>query len=331
MTYEQQRERIFRLVHDFEGKKFEALALEIFRFQARYNPVYARFLSLLSVDVQKVKSNTAIPFLPIQFFKNYAVKTGEWKEETVFTSSGTTGMATSRHFLRDLNFYKRNALQGFSHFYGSPEKYCILTLLPSYLEREGSSLIIMTEDFIRRSAHPSSGFFLNNKEELVKVLKKQVAKREPTLLLGVSFALLDLAEQFPLDLGGVTVMETGGMKGRRREITRAELHGILKNAFQLEHIHSEYGMTELFSQAYSKSEGLFHPSFTMRVLAREITDPLTMLPPGKTGVLNVIDLANFDTCSFIATEDLGRVEEDGSFEVLGRLDNSDIRGCNLMV
>ncbi len=332
MSYEQQRELIFQKVRDFSGENFDALALEVFRFQAAHNDLYGRYLSLLNIDVQKVKSAAAIPFLPIHFFKNYSVKTGNWQEETVFTSSGTTGETTSSHYVRDLDFYKKNTVKGFRQFYGDPADFCTLALLPSYLERSGSSLVCMAEHFIQLSRRPQSGFFLKNTGELVEILKTTNSK---TLLLGVSFALLDLAElkllnpstlQLPL-----TIMETGGMKGRRRELTRAELHGILEPAFGVEAIHSEYGMTELFSQAYSKGEGKFNPVSTMRVFTREITDPLTPQRPGKTGVLNIIDLSNFDTCSFIATDDLGRVGEDGSFEVLGRMDNTDIRGCNLMV
>lgn len=308
---------------------FDALALDVFRFQAAHNAVYARYLSLLKVDFQKVDSIGSIPFLPIQFFKNHVVKTGTWIPETTFSSSGTTGDATSRLPVRDVDFYLENAMSGFRHFYGDPAEYCILALLPSYLERLGSSLVCMAEHFIRQSNYPQSGFFLKNTDELLQII---AAGRPPkVLLLGVSFALLDLAERHAPGLHDVVVMETGGMKGRRRELTRPELHGILKKAFKVSVIHSEYGMTELFSQAYSKGEGRFFPAPSMRVFSREITDPLTRQQPGKTGVLDIIDLANFDTCSFIATGDLGRVFPDGSFEVLGRLDNSDIRGCNLMM
>ncbi|MFQ5446919.1 MAG: acyl transferase [Saprospiraceae bacterium] len=329
MSYEQQRELIFQKVRNIVPESFEALALEVFRFQAVHNPVYARYLSLLKIDFQKVGSAGSIPFLPIQLFKNHSVKTGDWEEETTFTSSGTTGAAASRHPVRDVSFYLKNAVAGFRHFYGDPAGYCILALLPSYLERTGSSLVCMAEHFIQHSSYPQSGFFLKNTDELLQVLAASRPKK--ALLLGVSFALLDLAERHQPDFRGVVVMETGGMKGRRRELTRHELHGILKKAFNVSAIHSEYGMTELFSQAYSKGEGRFLPAPTMRVFSREITDPLTAQQPGKTGVLNIIDLANFDSCSFIATDDLGRVFSDGSFEVLGRLDNSDIRGCNLMV
>jgi hypothetical protein len=331
MSYEQQRADILRQVQDFSGEEFEALALEVFRFQAAFNPLYAHFLSLLNVDCQQVESIDAIPFLPVSLFKNYAVKTGDWQEETIFSSSGTTGETTSRHFVRSLDFYKKNTLKGFQQFYGDPADWCVLALLPSYLERSGSSLVCMTEHFIRLSRHSQSGFFLKNTAELLDVLSKKKMGAAPVLLLGVSFALLDLAEAQSLDLQGVVVMETGGMKGRRREWTRAELHCFLQEKLRLPSVHSEYGMTELFSQAYSKGEGLFHPAHSLRALARDITDPLSILPPGKTGALNFIDLANFDTCSFIATDDLGRVGEGGVFEVLGRLDHSDVRGCNLLV
>jgi len=341
MSYEQQRELIFQKVRDFSGLGFDSLALEVFRFQAAFNDLYGRYLSLLNVDVQKVTSLSAIPFLPIQFFKNYAVKTGAWQAETVFTSSGTTGETTSRHFVRDLEFYKNNTVKGFRHFYGDPADFCTLALLPAYLERPGSSLVCMAGHFIRLSHCPQSGFFLKNTDELVDILKNILGPSgasPKTLLLGVSFALLDLVEHPAFQLLNLStsnpsfiLMETGGMKGRRRELTRAALHDTLRPAFHVGVVHSEYGMTELFSQAYSQAGGIFYPAPTLKVFAREITDPLTPQSPGKTGVLNIIDLANFDTCSFIATDDLGRVGDDGSFEVLGRLDNSDVRGCNLMV
>lgn len=335
MSYDQQRAAIFQQVQAFESTGFEALALGIFRFQAAHNPLYGRYLALLNVDVQGVAIIEQIPFLPIQFFKSYEVKTGNWQPVTTFSSSGTTGETTSRHHVFDLDFYRQNTNNGFRPFYGDPSDWLVLALLPSYLERTGSSLVVMAEHFIRQSKYPQSGFFLNNIEELIEILQ---ASSNPsnnstpqTLLLGVSFALLDLAEQNPMDLRHVTIMETGGMKGRRRELTRSELHDTLKTAFNVTAIHSEYGMTELFSQAYSSADGLFWPTPTLRAFTREITDPLTAQQPGKTGILNLIDLANFDTCSFIATDDLGRVFPDGSFEVLGRVDNSDVRGCNLMV
>ncbi len=331
MTYEQHRELIFQKVQDFSGSGFDELALEVFQFQALHNELYARYCALLGLEISSILSVGQIPFLPIQFFKNYTVKTGQWKEAAIFSSSGTTGASTSRHPVRDLVFYKNNTVKGFRSFYGDPSNYCVLALLPSYLERTGSSLIYMAEHFIALSKYPQSGFFLKNTQELVKVLGEMQAAGIPVLLLGVSFALLDLAERFDLDLTKVIVMETGGMKGRRQELTREELHDELKRAFRTHAIHSEYGMTELFSQAYSKSNGRFHQSPTIRVFAREISDPFAPQAFGKTGALNIMDLANVDTCSFIATDDLGRVWEDGTFEVLGRLDNSDIRGCNLMI
>lgn len=346
MSYDQQRAAIFQRLQAFDGTGFEALAMEIFRFQATYNPLYGRYLALLNVDIQGFTSIEQIPFLPIQFFKNYEVKTGDWQPQTTFTSSGTTGTETSRHHVRDLDFYRQNTLNGFRPFYGDPANWLVVALLPSYLERTGSSLVVMAEHFIRLSNHPQSGFFLNNLDQLTKLLQPTLNPSNNSnlhypsilqpfnpsiLLLGVSFALLDLAEHCPMDLRHVTIMETGGMKGRRRELTRSELHGTLKAAFNAPAIHSEYGMTELFSQAYSSADGVFRPAPTLRAFSREITDPLTAQQPGKTGILNLIDLANFDTCSFIATDDLGRVFPDGSFEVLGRVDNSDVRGCNLMV
>ncbi|MCC6726252.1 MAG: acyl transferase [Saprospiraceae bacterium] len=335
MSYNKQRAAILQKIEAYDGEGFEPLALEVFRFQAAHNPLYGRYLGLLNIDVQAVASLAQIPYLPIQFFKNHEVKTGEWQEQTIFTSSGTTGSETSRHYVRDLDFYKRNTVHGFRQFYGDPSDWLVLALLPSYLERTGSSLVVMAEHFIQLSKYPKSGFFLNNLEELVEILQSvaQSAIRNPqsAILLGVSFALLDLAEQHSLDLQHLTIMETGGMKGRRRELTRTELHDQFKSAFNTAAIHSEYGMTELFSQAYSKGDGLFYPAPTLRAATREITDPLTLQQVSKTGIINLIDLANFDTCSFIATDDLGRVFPDGSFEVLGRVDNSDVRGCNLMV
>ncbi len=337
MSYEKQRAGIFQRLNNFSGVGFEELALEIFRFQATHNPLYGRYLALLKKEVQEVNTISEIPFLPIQFFKNYAIKTGNWQEQTTFTSSGTTGESTSSHHVRDLDFYKKNTVHGFQQFYGDPADWLVLALLPSYLERAGSSLVFMAEHFIQLSRHPKSGFFLKNVEELLNVLANplpsnpQSAIPQSVILLGVSFALLDLAERHSLDLQHVTIMETGGMKGRRRELTRSELHETLKSAFNAPAIHSEYGMTELFSQAYSTGDGRFRPATTLRAFTREITDPLTPQKLGKTGILNFIDLANFDTCSFIATDDLGRVFKDGSFEVLGRVDNSDVRGCNLLV
>ncbi len=310
---------------------FEPLALEVFRFQARHNPVYAEFIRLLGRAPERVETLESIPFLPIQSFKKYAIKTGQWPDGLVFTSSGTTGQTPSRHHVRDPQWYERLAVNAFERLYGPLREWVVLGLLPSYLERSGSSLIFMVQRFMERSGHPLNGFYLHDYERLQRTLQHELAGRERVLLLGVSFALLDFAEKHPMPLPGVTLMETGGMKGRRRELTRPELHAILKRAFQLQAVHSEYGMTELLSQAYAPAEGRFLPAPTMRVLVREINDPFAYRPPGRTGVLHIIDLGNLDSCAFIATEDLGIRHPDGSFQVLGRLDGSDLRGCNLMV
>ena len=323
-----ERAELLPLLADLNEQRFETVASEVFRYQAAHNPLYAKFLKLLN---RQPSTLNRIPFLPIQFFKTQAIKTGDWEPETVFTSSSTTGQTPSRHLVRDVDFYLKNARRGFAQFYGEPSEWCVLALLPSYLEREGSSLVAMADYFIRTSQYPESGFFLHDFEKLRDVLVFCKSKGYKTILLGVSFALLEFAEQHPMDLSGLTVMETGGMKGRRRELTRPELHQTLRTAFNLEKVHSEYGMTELFSQAYTRGGSLFAPASTMRVLTTEINDPFCPAAPGRTGVLNIIDLANLDTCSFIQTEDVGRVYADGRFEVLGRLDVAEMRGCNLMV
>lgn len=310
---------------------FEKKAVEIFEYQAQKNLVYKQYLYLLKVDPKKVRSISQIPFLPIELFKSRPVISGTEPTQIIFSSSGTTGSTTSQHHVIDPGFYLKVARQGFASFYGSLEDYCVLALLPAYLERRGSSLVYMVDDFIRRSKYSESGFYLNNLETLSKQLVVNQSKNIPTLLIGVSFALLDLAEQFPQDLSKVILMETGGMKGRRKEITRDEFHAQLKEAFNLPNVHSEYGMTELLSQAYSKGGGWFKGSPTFRVLAREITDPFAYVPTDRTGLLNIVDLANVDSCSFLATDDLGQIRPDGSFKVIGRLDASDIRGCNLMI
>ena len=332
MTIAAQRHELLQRVEALRpgDDTYESLALDIFRFQVAHNRLYRRYLELIHIDCSAVKSLAEIPFLPIRFFKTHAVKTGNWDTGAVFSSSGTTGQQCSRHFVRDPGFYLRNAEKCFQQFYGPVEELRFLALLPGYLERPGSSLVAMAAHFIQRSRYADSGFFLHNITDLVAVLRKFEAA-PPTVLLGVSFALLDLAEQYSFNLPGLIVMETGGMKGRRVEPTRQQLHEVLQKAFGTPTIHSEYGMTELLSQAYSCGRGIFQPSATMRVLTREITDPLSPQMPGKTGGINVIDLANVDSCAFIATEDLGRYFDDGSFEILGRFDNSDVRGCNLMV
>ncbi len=309
---------------------FDDLAIKIFQYQAKHNPLYKQYIQLLGINPNKIKSILNIPFLPIQFFKNHIIQTNQWNASITFTSSGTTSETTSRHLLFDPHFYQQISAQCFEQYYGSSEQYCFLALLPSYLERQGSSLVYMVDHFIKRSKFNESGFFLDNFEKLINTLQKCQQNKTPTVLIGVSFALLDLAEKYQLDLSNIIIMETGGMKGRRAEIVRNELHNILENAFNTNRIHSEYGMTELFSQAYSKGKGIFHGGVSMKVLTREINDPFSPQIHTKTGLLNIIDLGNLHTCSFIATDDLGRSYSDGSFEVLGRLDFSDIRGCNLL-
>ncbi|MBV7268920.1 LuxE/PaaK family acyltransferase [Winogradskyella luteola] len=310
--------------------EFDAMALDIFRFQFKNNSVYRSFCDLLYKHPSEVKQISDIPFLPIQFFKTHRVLSTEERIEKTFTSSGTTGSVTSKHLVTDLGLYESSYLQGFDFFYGNIENYVILALLPSYLERDGSSLIYMVNDLIGKSKYPESGFYLNNLEDLAKTMNELEAKGQKTLLIGVSFALLDLVEQFQFNLNHTIIMETGGMKGRRKEIIRQELHNILKSGFGVDQIHSEYGMTELLSQAYSKGNGIFECPPWMKILTRDTEDALTIQQTNKTGGVNVIDLANLNSCSFIATQDLGKVYDNGQFEIIGRFDSSDIRGCNLM-
>ncbi|HET8736852.1 MAG TPA: acyl transferase [Pricia sp.] len=311
--------------------EFEETALAIFRMQYDINPVYRDFCSHLGKKPEDVGQLTDIPFLPIGFFKSKEIISNGKTIETVFTSSGTTGSPTSRHLVSDINLYEKSFRKAFAHFYGEIAEYCVLALLPSYLERKGSSLIYMVDDLIQKSRHPESGFFLNDLAKLRETLMRLESMGTKTLLVGVSFALLDMAEKYPIELEHTIIMETGGMKGRRRELIREELHHILKSAFHVDRIHSEYGMTELLSQAYSKGNGRFETPTWMKVLIRDTEDPLTYRPTGKTGGINVIDLANVNSCAFIATQDLGRMHSDGHFEILGRFDHSDVRGCNLMV
>lgn len=321
-------ENIFKITNPSD---FEFAALKVFVFQAENNPIYKKYLSALGVNPNSIKKASEIPHLPVEFFKTHLVKSFTEEPEIVFTSSGTTGMETSRHFVKDLKIYDRSFEQSFRLFYDDPSRYCILALLPSYMEREGSSLIYMTKKLIEYSQHPQSGFYLHNLNDLVENLEMLEKMNQKTILLGVSFALLDLAEKHPIQLKHTIIMETGGMKGRRKELTREELHFRLKKAFGVKNIHSEYGMTELLSQAYSKGEGKYHAPPWMRISIRDIYDPFALLPAGKTGGINIADLANVYSCSFIQTSDLGRLFPDGGFEILGRLDSSDIRGCNLMV
>jgi len=310
---------------------FENYSLEIFQFQAENNLVYKEFLSYLRVEVSDVKSIIDIPFLPVQFFKTHQIITSSDSIQKTFLSSGTSGMQQSKHLVSDITLYEESFRKGFVNFYGNIEDYTILALLPAYLEREGSSLIYMVNDMIQQSKKEKSGFYLNNLEELAENLIELDKKGEKVLLIGVSFALLDLVEAHKFHLKNTVIMETGGMKGRRKELIREELHQILCNGFGVSEIHSEYGMTELLSQAYSKGNGVFECPPWMKILTRDTEDALTILPEGKSGGINVIDLANINSCSFIATQDLGRVNSDRTFEVLGRFDNSDIRGCNLLL
>jgi phenylacetate-coenzyme A ligase PaaK-like adenylate-forming protein len=311
--------------HDFETK-----ALRIFQYQYENNSVYQQFCNLIHIKPNTVKSVEKIPFLPIQFFKTYNVVSSSKPVQQVFTSSGTTGSMTSKHPVTDLSLYQKSYLKAFQHFYGTVEEYVILALLPSYLEREGSSLIYMVEDLIEKSGKKESGFYLNDLKKLNEQLQQLEQSGRKTLLIGVTFALLDLAERFPQPLKNTIIMETGGMKGRRKEMIRDEVHAVLKKSFGITKIHSEYGMTELLSQAYSKGDGVFYTPPWMRILTRDPEDALSMQETGRTGGINVIDLANINSCAFIATQDLGKLLPDGSFEVLGRFDHSDIRGCNLM-
>ena len=311
--------------------EFEELALQIFKFQFENNRVYRSFCDLLYKHPSDVKSLKDIPFLPIQFFKSHSVLSSTESVQTTFTSSGTTGSNTSKHLITNLEIYEQSFKKGFKHFYGNIQDYVVLALLPSYLEREGSSLIYMVDAFINQSNHPESGFYLNNLSELKNTLITLNSEEKKVLLIGVSFALLDLVEAHQFQLKNTIIMETGGMKGRRKELIREELHIILKQGFGVETIHSEYGMTELLSQAYSQGNGIFKCPNWMRIVTRDTEDALTLQPTGKAGGINVIDLANINSCSFIATQDLGRVYENSSFEIIGRFDASDIRGCNLMV
>src|SRR5690606_34728629 len=310
--------------------EFEAVSLEIFRHQFKNIDIYRQFCSHLKKGPQNVLKSKDIPFLPIEFFKTHEIILKNLKPQEVFTSSGTTGQVTSKHFVSDLSLYEQSFNKAFTRLYGDPHEWIILALLPSYLERTGSSLIYMVQQLIERSGQPESGFYLHDLDALNKTILK-TDENKKVMLIGVSFALLDLVEKYNYRLKNTVIMETGGMKGRRREMIREELHAVLKNRFGVEHIHSEYGMTELLSQAYSKEEGIFECPPWMRLLIRDPEDPLTYLSPGKTGGINVIDLANLNSCSFIATQDLGKDLGNDKTEILGRFDQSDIRGCNLMV
>ena len=312
-------------------KQFEKIALKTFRFQYENNIVYKKFCDYLKTEITNVKSLTQIPFLPIQFFKSHQIVSNTNTFQETFTSSGTTGAITSSHFVTDVTLYEQSYSQAFNQFYGNIENFVVLALLPSYLERSGSSLIYMVFDLIKKSRNPESDFYLNNYDELITKLLLLDNRGQNVLLIGVTYALLDLIEKQNFKLKHTIVMETGGMKGKRKEMIREELHQILCDGFGVSTIHSEYGMTELLSQAYSLGDGIFECPNWMHVLIRDTEDAFSYVANQKTGGINVIDLANINSCSFIATQDLGKKYDNQSFEVLGRFDHSDIRGCNLMV
>lgn len=308
---------------------FEQLALDIFRYQYQHCMVYRDWCRYMQVDAQTVDSVASIPFLPISFFKTHAVIAEGKAPAIVFESSGTGGGATSKHHVADLAVYTTSFTQQFERMFGPPQDWCILSLLPAYLERKGSSLVMMAEALMQQSGHRDNGFYLYDFPALAEKLQRLDASGQKVLLLGVSFALLDFAEAFPMQLRHTTVMETGGMKGRKQEITRQELHAQLCSQLGIQQVATEYGMTELLSQAYASGEGLLQPASWMRAMVRDESDPLAVTAAGR-GILNMIDLANIYSCSFIATEDAGIVYQNGCFEVLGRIDNSDIRGCSLL-
>jgi hypothetical protein len=330
-------ENFEEVLYGVNDQSFDEIALRLFHFQSKHNPVFAEYIRHLRVDPASVRNVRDIPYLPVSFFKNQDIKTGSWPTKTVFTSSGTTGMTSSQHSVYDIHFYLENAARSFSFFYGDPGEYTFLALLPSYVERGGSSLIAMMEDFIRRG---KGGFYHNNLTGLSDMIDQ--LRGQKIILWGVTYALVDLAEQRELDLSNCIVMETGGMKGRRKEITRAELHEFLCKRFNIEKIHSEYGMTELMSQAYSAGDGIFSTPPWMKIVLRDPEDPRDIDDGRIRGGINIIDLANIRSCAFIETQDLGKISpssaaefhkagQNGNFEVLGRMDNSDIRGCNLLV
>ncbi len=311
---------------------FEDYALRLFRFQAGNNEIYRKYIDSIGVDVSQVKRVNEIPFLPISLFRYYPVKTGNWMEETVFYSSGTTSVNHSRHFIQSIDFYYRTSQFIFEQFFGAIKDYLLLTLLPSYREQKNSSLINMVDHFVKQTGERDSGFYLSDKRELLNRIKRlRFQGNRKIILWGVTYALLDLAEMCDFSLRDVLIFETGGMKGRREELVKAEVHRILMDRFKVSTIYAEYGMTELLSQAYSKGKGIFHGPAWMKVMLRDINDPFHVDNKLKYGGINVIDLANIHSCAFIATEDLGCIAGNNGFEVIGRLDNSDIRGCNLLI
>lgn len=329
------QKRIFELKstpqYDLETD-FNGLAIDVFRFQYQHNAIYQKYVLSLKVNLDSITHYSQIPFLPIEFFKSQEIVCYRVEADSIcFNSSGTTGQVTSKHFVNDISIYETSFKKGFELFYGKPSDYCILALLPNYLERTGSSLVYMFDYLIKESTNSLSGFYLNNLNDLINTINVLKQSNQKTILLGVTYALLDLAEQ-GIELNHqFIVMETGGMKGKRKELLKEEMHQILKSAFKVNSIHSEYGMTELLSQAYSKENGLFECPPWMKVLIRDVNDPFSYVKTNKAGGINIIDLANINSCSFIETKDLGRISQDFHFEVIGRFDNSDIRGCNLMI
>ncbi len=312
-------------------KDFEELALEVFRFQYNHVDVYNEYLKFLKINPDEVNTINRIPFLPIQFFKTREIIAKDHTPVITFTSSGTTGAETSKHLIANPKIYIDSFTHSFRFFYGDPADYCILALLPSYLERQGSSLVYMVKELISQTSDSMSGFHLNDHKNLAKTLNELESRNQKTILIGVTFALLEFSEKYQLNLKNTLIMETGGMKGRRKEITREELHALLCEKFGVNEIHSEYGMTELLSQAYSKGNGIFKCPPWMNIEIRDPYDPLTLFPEGRSGGINIIDLANLYSCSFIQTDDLGKKNSDGSFEVIGRLEGSQLRGCNMLI
>jgi phenylacetate-coenzyme A ligase PaaK-like adenylate-forming protein len=315
----------------YNNAGFSEKSLEVFGYQSRNVPVYKQFIHHLGINPDTITSIDQIPFLPIDLFKSQKILVEGKVENLIFESSGTGGMERSRHYVADPLLYEQSFTETFRYFYGEPSEWCFIALLPSYLERGGSSLIYMCDHLIKLSGYKDSGFYLYDFESLAEKLVRLQNSGQKTLLIGVSFALYDFAEKYKIEIPDIVIMETGGMKGRKKEILRQELHDHIKTSFGVKSVHSEYGMTELFSQSYSLKDGIFSCPPWMKVFTAEIHDPFHLQAPGETGTLNIIDLANLNSCSFIATSDLGKTNVDGSFEVLGRLDNSDIRGCNLLV
>lgn len=311
--------------------EFNTQALELFHWQSEKNALYRDYLQLTGKDLTSVNHWREIPCLPVSFFKTHSVKTGNWNEKLVFSSSGTTSQVTSRHYVKKPAEYTINFLENFRYFYGEPSQWCFIAILPSYLERGNSSLVYMANGLIEKSRYAESGFYTGKYAQTAALLSDLRDRNIPVILLGVTYALIDFAQEQPVDFPGLVIMETGGMKGRKREMIRDEVHAILRKGFRVEQVHSEYGMTELFSQAYSKGEGKYECPPWMRIWLRDTNDPLSNALPGQTGGINIIDLANFDTCAFIAVQDLGRMDTEGRFEVLGRFDDSELRGCSLMM